>query len=317
MIAHFPRYLMLLSSIILGANFRFALPSVGLICGGIVLVLFLRRAYRERSFALLGIFALMLFESVVLVAATIHFLLSGEPRHIIASSRNAFDLFNHLDFGLSLLGAVAAGGAAIFIEFGKSRISLAKAFPQVTFLEAPSQVKETVTRLAALAGVGVPDVGLVDSGQPVAFTVRANRRYSVMVSVGLLESLDDREVEACLAHEIAHLKNNDFTVRFMATLAKIALFARPLSYILEPAVYRAREFLADLTAVKLVGGPNALISALSKLNESSNFDSALSSSTCVCHLNARRGVLRIFDKHPTLEERLRILREIEEGDTRV
>ncbi len=312
MIPHSPLYFMLLSSIILGANFRFALPSIGLISGGIVLAFFLRRAYRERSIALLGIFALMLFESVFFVAATIHFALSGEPRDIIEGSRSIFELFNHLDFGLGLLGAVAAGAAAVFVEFGKSRMSLSKAFPQVTFLEAPTQVKEMVARLAASARIQAPDVRLIDSGVPSAFTVRANRKYSVTVSVGLLESLDYKEVEACLAHEVAHLKNNDFTVRFMATLAKVALFARPLSYVLEPAVYRAREFLADLTAVKLVGGPDVLISVLSKLKESSDFDSALPSSSCVCNLSARKGLLRIFDKHPALEHRLKILREMKQ-----
>jgi len=135
----------------------------------------------------------------------------------------------------------------------------------------------------------------------------------VTVSVGLLESLEKSEVEACLAHEIAHLKNNDFAVRFLATLAKVALFARPLSYFLEPAVYRAREFLADSTAAELVGGPDALISAFSKLNDSSNLESDLPSSACVCGLKGRRRLFGIFDKHPTLEDRLRILREMNQN----
>jgi heat shock protein HtpX len=125
--------------------------------------------------------------------------------------------------------------------------------------------------------------------------------------------LDGKEVEACLAHEIAHLKNNDFTVRFIATLAKVALFARPLSYLLEPAVYRAREFMADITAAKLVGGPEALISALSQLKESSNLDTAIAGSSCLCNLTAPRGVCRMFDKHPALEDRIKALREMKQA----
>jgi heat shock protein HtpX len=211
------------------------------------------------------------------------------------------------------LGVVAAGCVAIFIVFGKSRVSFSKAFPQTRFLEATTEVKEMIARLASAAGIAAPDVCLIDSGVPSAFTVRANRRYLVTVSVGLLESLEESEVEACLAHEIAHLKNNDFAVRFLATLAKVALFARPLSYILEPAVYRAREFLADSTAARLVGGPDALISAFSKLRESSNLESALPNSACVCGLNGRRRLFGIFDKHPALEDRLRILREMKQN----
>lgn len=312
MISLFPRYFILLSSIIVGVDFRLALPTIIVIAGGIGLVFFLRRAFRERSIALLGIFGMMVIESVFVVGITFHFILRGEPRHLMEGSRSIFELFHHLDFGVSLVGTVAAGCAAVFIGFGKSRMSLSKAFPQITFLEAPLHVKEMIARLAMTAGVEVPDARLIDTGMPTAFTVRANRRYAVTVSVGLLESLEENEVEACLAHEIAHLKNSDFSVRFLATLAKVALFARPLSYILEPAVYRAREFLADLTAVKLVGGPDVLISAFSKLKESNDFDAALPSSSCVCNLNARKGILRIFDKHPALEDRLEILRELKQ-----
>lgn len=311
MIPLIPRYLVLLSSIIIGVNPIRAFPAIAVIAGGIIVVLLLRRAYRERSIALLVIFGLMFVESVFLIAATTHFIMTREPRHLVEGSNNIFDLFRHLDFAFSILGTVAAGCAAVFIEFGKSRISLARSFPKITFLETPAYIKDVVTKLAIAAGVRVPDVHLVDSGVPSAFTVRANRRFSLAVSVGLLESLEDKEVEACLAHEIAHLRNNDFTVRFIATLAKVALFARPLSYLLEPAVYRAREFLADSTAAKLIGGPEALISALFKLKESGELDPVVLSSSCVCNLNAKRGILRVFDKHPTLEDRIKALRNEE------
>lgn len=312
MIPVFPRYLFLLSSILVGLDLRPGLPVLGLMAMGIAFAIFLRKAYHGKSIALLGIFGLMFIESVLIVLASIHFMSFSEPHHFVDGPKNIFDFFHNFDFGVSVLGAVAAGCAGIFIQFGKSRFTLSKAFPQVTFLEAPYQVKEMVAQLATKAGVHVPDVRLIDSGIPSAFTVRANRRYSVSVSVGLLESLEPNEVEACLAHEIAHLKNNDFTVRFMATLAKVALFAKPLSYFLEPAVYRAREYLADLTAVRLLGKSDAVISALTKLHESSEIDSALPSSSCVCNLNSRRGVFRLFDKHPALEDRLRILRELKQ-----
>lgn len=151
----------------------------------------------------------------------------------------------------------------------------------------------------------------MDSGTPSAFTIRAKRKYVLAVSIGLLESLDTEEVEACLAHEISHLKNKDFNWRFIATVAKVALFAKPLSYLIEPAVYRGREFLADRTAAILIGGPNALISALSKLGESQALDVSTSAGTvCMCSLNHRTSFFRIFDKHPSIHARIRSLQEM-------
>jgi Zn-dependent protease with chaperone function len=311
MILIFPRYFFLISWLIAGPPIL-ALPTIGLLAVGVTLVFVLRRSYHERTLALLGIFGLMLVESVFVVGLAFHFMVRGEPAHLVESSRGFYDLLPRLDLGAVLLGALAAGCAAVFIELGKSRMSLSTAFPQITFLNPPTRLEEMVNRLATAAGIAAPDVRLIDSGAPSAFTVRANRKYTVTVSVGLLESLEDGEVEACLAHEIAHLKNHDFTVRFAATLAKVALFARPLSYLLEPAVYRAREFLADLTAVKLVGGPDALISALAKLKESSDFELAVPGSSCVCNLAGRRGVVRIFDKHPALEARISALWEMKQ-----
>jgi len=312
MIPLIPRYFIFLSSLIFGPS-RPAPITISVVAAAVVLAFFLPRSFRRRTVALLGIFGLMLADSVLLVVATVYFMLTREPAGLMERSRGVFELFNHVNFWVNVLGVAAAGCVAIFIVFGKSRVSLSKVFPQTKFLEATTEVKETIARLASSAGIAAPDVCLIDSGVPSAFTVRANRRYLVTVSVGLLESLDECEVEACLAHEIAHLKNNDFAVRFLATLAKVALFARPLSYVLEPAVYRAREFLADSTAARLVGGPDALISAFSKLNDSSNMESALPSSACVCGLKGRRRLLGVFDKHPTLEDRLRILREMNQN----
>jgi heat shock protein HtpX len=123
--------------------------------------------------------------------------------------------------------------------------------------------------------------------------------------------LDNEEVEACLAHEISHLKNKDFIWRFVATVAKVALFAKPLSYLIEPAVYRGREFLADRTAATLMGGPSALISALSKLGESQSLDISTSAgNVCMCNLNHSSGFFRIFDKHPKINARIRSLEEM-------
>ena len=303
------RYFMILTWLLVG-------PPRPILVTGVVLlssfaaVQLLKHSFRARTSALLGIFVIMLAESLqpVVVSLGLHLF----PVHV--ALWKSFHLFVDANLVLTAIGAVAAVCAAVYIQFGMVRMDLATALPQLSFVEPTYNLRETVTRLAKVAGVKPPEAVLVDSGAPTAFTVKTNRRYAIAVTIGLLESLENDEVEACIAHEIAHLKNNDFGLRLFATLSKVALFARPLSYFVEPAVYRAREFLADKTAAMFIGGPNALVSALSKLQECSTLPETLApvDAICLCKLrSSRRGALRIFDKHPDLEKRISMLRRIE------
>jgi heat shock protein HtpX len=284
--------------------------TIAFIAGILVLALMLSRSFRYRTIALLSVLGIMLLQSLqfVFVGLSVEFF---EPHLFHEEIWNFFSTLFTLNLGLSILGAIAAVCAAAYIEFGKSRMSLARIFPELRFLDPPKQVKSMVRRLASSAGIQPPEVCLVDSGTPSAFTTRSKRKYVVAVSIGLLESLDKEEVEACLAHEISHLKNKDFVLRLLATVAKVALFAKPLSYLIEPAVYRAREFLADRTATLLIGGPEALISALTKLEQSQSLGILMSSGTvCICNLNGVSRFFRILDKHPDIHARIRALQEM-------
>jgi heat shock protein HtpX len=235
--------------------------------------------------------------------------LGRSPVHFTRSSSSQLPTFHTVELAIALVGIFGAACVALFLNSQKS-CAISKVFPELRLLETPVELRESVGRLASRAGTACPDVWLIDSGLPSAFTVRANHKYSLAVSVGLLESLEDKETEACIAHEISHFKNNDFTVRFLATLAKVALFAKPLSYLVEPAIYRAREFLADTTAASLIGGPDALISALSKLKDSTDATPSLLHPVPICNLSGRKGLLGIFDKHPDLETRIKMLEEM-------
>lgn len=285
-------------------------PSTIVFIASILIVaMALRSSFRYRTIALLAILGIMLLESLQFAFVALGFHPPAPPP--FRGGVWDFSNFFVLNLGLTIIGALAAVCAAAYIEFGKSRISVAKMFPELGFLDAPIQVRSVVENLARSAGVQPPEVCLIDSGTPSAFTIRSKRRYVVAVSIGLLESLDKEEVEACLAHEISHLKNKDFRWRFIATVAKVALFAKPLSHLIEPAVYRAREFLADRTAAMLIGGPGALISALSKLEESQSLgSSAFPEAVCMCNLNSGSGFFRILDKHPDIRARIRALQEM-------
>ena len=309
MIHPFPRFLLILSWLLIGPSVPPA-SVIAFIGGGLILALALRRSFRYHTIALLGILGIMLVDSLQMVLVGLHIELI-EPHLFHDNVWNFFSTLSALNLGLTVAGALAAVSAAAYIEFGRSQMSVAKMFPEFRFLDAPKQVRSVVDKIASSAGVRTPEVCLVDSGAPSAFTIRSRRRYIVAVSIGLLESMDVEEVEACLAHEISHLKNKDFPLRLLVTVAKVALFAKPMSYLIEPAVYRARELLADRTAAMLIGGPSALISALSKLEESQALaipDSSVS--VCMRLLNGRSAFFKILDKHPDIQARIKALQEM-------
>ena len=310
MIHIIPVYFIILAQILLGPPvpdmWVFVIAVTALMAG-----LALTRSFRSRTIALLGVLGVMLGQSLLVVLASFHTgdLLEQSSAHFASSSWSPFSTLHTVDLAITLAGVFAAVCTALFINFRKP-CGMSKTLSELRLLETPVELSESVSRLAGRAGIASPEVWLIDSGLPSAFTVRGKRRHSVAVSVGLLESLDDNETEACIAHEISHLKNNDFIVRFLATMAKVALFAKPLSYLIEPAVYRARELLADRTEANLIGGPDALISALSKLKDSSVTVPSLVDRMPICNLSGRKGLLRVFDKHPDLETRIKMLEEM-------
>jgi len=316
MIEFTPRLLMILAWVLLGPitahGFARLLSPIMIVLTvtALVLAVSLKRSFQGRSITLLCVLALMFVQSLQLIAIGLHIELM-HPDPVSEGIRQFFSIFFDVNLGLAIAGVVAAFAAATYLEFGKSRMPLTRQFPEYQFLDAPRHVQRIVKKLAAAAGVQMPQVSLLDSGTPWAFITRSEQGFILAVSVGLLESLRPAEVEACLAHEISHLKNKDFTLRLFATITKVGLFSRPLSYLIEPAVYRCREHLADTTASKLVGGPNALVSALSKIREAQYEVLAPPASVgtaCLFH-SGRSRWFGVFDKQPTLEARIKALQD--------
>jgi len=274
------------------------------------LTIIVRRSYRFQSTALLAALGIMFFESLLSIASWLHIELLDPALVEREEVRHLLSFFFTLNVGLAAVGIVGAVGVALSLELRKSHLPLAKLFPEMNFETAPPEITKSVERLSKTMGVDQPKVTLIDSGDPAAFITRSKRKYVLAVSVGLLESLSTKELDACLAHELSHVKNNDFSVRSFATAARVALFAHPLGHLIEPAVYRAREFLADRAAADLVGR-GALISALSKLRESQNYVAAHRSIGTACLFDSvgTNPLFRLFDKHPTLEKRISSLQE--------
>jgi heat shock protein HtpX len=200
---------------------------------------------------------------------------------------------------------------------------------------------ETVARLSQRAGIGMPEVAIYE-GEPNAFATGAFRNSSlVAVSTGLLESMNHEEVEAVLAHEVAHIQNGD-----MVTLALVqgvvntfvVFFSRIIGYVADKAVNkdgngdgivsfmvslvfqilfgilasmivawfsRQREYRADAGAAALVGHPRSMIAALARLQQMQT--GGLPQNMAAMGIGPSPGIMQLFSTHPPLEERIAAL----------
>jgi len=178
----------------------------------------------------------------------------------------------------------------------------------------------------------------------------------VCVTTGLLEIMDKYELEGVLAHELSHIKNydillstvisvfagfivmvSDFVLRFgfggrrrnsddresnpldllIVLLGLVFLIFSPLvTRIIQLAVSRNREFLADATSVEFTRNPNGLINALKKLNSDTSSMQNISNATAHMYINDPDNRTRrikkasIFSTHPSIEERIARLEHI-------
>lgn len=239
----------------------------------------------------------------------------------------------------SWLWALAGGalGIALANRYRDGGEAILRSLNAVTMpLEADHNVHSVVARLAGLAGVPTPRVAVAATSAPNALAVGLRRASStVVVTQGLLDLLDPRELEAVLAHEIAHLANRDAAVMTAVSAPRVLgevvvggsssglgtfwLVGWPLGLIplglgtgLTLTVSRYREFSADRGSAILTGAPEQLMSALVKLaghaDEIPHED--LRAANAFCIVSTEAHALSVFSDHPALKKRLAALAEI-------
>ncbi len=211
------------------------------------------------------------------------------------------------------------------------------------------QLHASVDRLSQQADLPKPKVAVMDSNVPNAFaTGRNQRNAAVAVTTGLMRRLDQDELDAVIAHELAHIKNRDMMVMtFASLLATIAfmivrwgaffggssrggrggggivvailvsLVVWIISYILMRALSRYREFAADRGAAAITGNPAALASALltisndvDKIPDNDMREEAEMNAFFIIPIKS--GIVgRLFSTHPATDRRVEALRELE------
>jgi heat shock protein HtpX len=166
---------------------------------------------------------------------------------------------------------------------------------------------QMVKKIANSVDVFTPCIGITENLEPNAFTVGYGKRATIVFSSGLLDMLDGAELEAVIAHEIAHIKNHDFHFMALVSVLKVISFFNPIVYLLSSAITREREILADDTGGRLLEKPERLGLALLKIWEapkefSQGFLTRFISSLFII---SEIGQLKtLFAAHPPLERRL-------------
>ena len=237
-----------------------------------------------------------------------------------------------------------------FAYFFSDKIALMSSGAQPVTREQLPRLYAVMERLTAKASLPLPKLYVVPEAAPNAFATGRNPRHaSVAVTQGLLELMNDDELEGVIAHELSHVRNYDILISSVAaTLAGaitwiahwgpflgygdrddrergggggifglLLFFLAPLgAMLLQLGLSRQREYSADQTGASMVGNPYGLISALQKLGAYNNRipTTAISPSTsslCIVKPLFGGGTFSsLFSTHPPLVDRIAALREM-------
>jgi heat shock protein HtpX len=260
----------------------------------------------------------------------------------------------------AIIALVLSGAMAFLSYWKADAIALAVSRAKPADPQQYQRLHNLVEGLCIAAGLPKPRVYIVDDPAPNAFATGRNPKHAaIAVTTGLLEKLNRVELEGVIAHELSHVRNYDILVSTLAVtlVGSIALLTNigmrmmwwnggrvnregdrnggnPLALVglvllifapigaklMQAAVSRRRETLADVSACQMTRYPPGLISALEKLRDDTTVTH--SATTATAHLwieqpmsgvgdAGKFGRLnRMFDTHPPLEERIALLREL-------
>ncbi|HYL61197.1 MAG TPA: zinc metalloprotease HtpX [Candidatus Methylomirabilis sp.] len=249
-------------------------------------------------------------------------------------------------------GMTIALGIAIctnaFAYFFSDKIALMSSRAQPVTREQLPRLYAVMERLAAKASIPVPKLYVVPQQAPNAFATGRNPRHaSVAVTQGLLELMNDDELEGVIAHELSHVRNYDILISSVAaTLAGaitwiahwgywfgmgddddrnrgggivgvLLFFLAPLgAMLLQLGLSRQREYSADATGAQMVGNQYGLMSALQKLgtyNKRIPTTAIAPSTSALCivkPLFGRGDIMSLFSTHPPLQDRIEALEQM-------
>ena len=244
-----------------------------------------------------------------------------------------------------VIALVMALGLNFFAYWNSDKVALAMNRAKMVSPEEAPELHRIVENLASRAGLPKPKVYVVNNQTPNAFATGRNPEHSaVAVTNGLLQLMDRSELEGVLAHELGHIKNRDIlissiaavmagAISYLATMAQWAMIfggrghddegGNPLAMLvmmivaplaatlIQMAISRSREYLADAQGAAICGNPRALASALQKLttyNKQLPMQVNPASAQMYIVNPLTKGTLaNLFSTHPPVEERVQRL----------
>lgn len=243
-------------------------------------------------------------------------------------------------------GLIGAAFYVLITYYSGAKMALAVNRAQEIQKKDNPRLWRTVENLSITDGLPMPRVFIMDDPAPNAFaTGRDPKHAAVCVTTGLLDMMDDHELQGVLAHEMGHIKNYDIRVSMVAfaltaiisLLADImlrlvwfsdndnrnapflilgivaAILAPIVALMIQMAISRQREYLADATGALTTRYPEGLASALEKIGKTSS--AIKHQNTATAHLffaNPLKGgsLASLFSTHPPIEERVKRLQSM-------
>lgn len=244
-----------------------------------------------------------------------------------------------------MIAFIMAVGLNFFAYWNSDKLALAmNRAREVSQAEAP-ELHAVVESLARRANLPKPKVYVVDNPTPNAFATGRNPQHAaIAVTTGILKLLNRQELEGVLAHELGHVQNRDIlissiaavmagAISYLATMAQWAMIfggrghddegGNPLAALamiivaplaaslIQMAISRSREYVADASGAKICGNPRSLASALEKLTTyNRRLPMQVNPASAQMYIvNPLTGgqLANLFSTHPPIEERIRRL----------
>ena len=249
-----------------------------------------------------------------------------------------------------IIAFILAGGMNFFSYWYSDRLGLRLYRAQEVNASQAPELYAMVTRLSRNAGLPMPRVYVIPQDTPNAFATGRNPEHAVVaVTEGLMNLMDPGEIEGVLAHELGHIKNRDIligtiaatmagAIMMLASMARwaaifgggrgdddeggmgglglivMSLLAPVAAMIIQMAISRSREYLADATGAAIAGRPDGLANALEKLGAYSQ-RRPMQANPSTAHMFivnplSGRSFQSLFSTHPPIEERVSRLRGV-------
>ena len=246
------------------------------------------------------------------------------------------------DWYISAYVLVISSIYAVVQYFLAARLAIAMTGAKEISKKDCPRLYNAVENLSITSGLPMPKVYIIDDPAPNAFATGRDPEHAIVAATsGLVDIMDNNELTAVMAHEMSHVKNYDIRISMIVfglvclvgyisdlglrmlyysdrddddrspvgliMVVLIGIFAPIAASLAQLAISREREYLADISAVKLTRYPEGMISALKKLDEHGRPMRRQNSATSAMYISnpMKKGIFsKLFSTHPPIEDRI-------------